>query len=76
MCVHVCSYQTQIDTKVKEQLVGISSLFLLGESLRSNSDPHTWQQTPSPAHILVSPSIPHLAFQDRNKEEMWGMAIH
>lgn len=76
MFVHVCSYQTQIDTKDKEQLVGISSLLLLGESLRSNSDLHTWQQAPSPAPILASPIKPQLAFQERNKEEIWGIAIH
>lgn len=72
----MCAYKPRIDIEVTEQLVGISSLFLLGESLRSNSDPHTWHQAPLPAHILVSPSILQLAFNDKNKEGIWGMEIH
>lgn len=72
----MCAYKPRIDIEVTGQLVGISSLFLLGESLRSNSDPHTWQQAPLPAHILVSPSILQLAFSDRNKEGIWGMEFH
>lgn len=72
----MCAYITQIGVAVREQLLGTRSLLLLCESLRSNLGPHTWKQEPSPAQIFSSPSTLLLAFQDRNKEGIWDMAIN